>query len=376
MKIENIILRNFRNYGDENISFHPKINIIYGENAQGKTNILEAIYYLARFSSFKSACPSECLKFGEENGMIEGRVIHNGLTDTLKISFLEGKKQGRINEKKTQKKHDFQEKLSLVMFVPDDLGIVKSSPVNRRRFINREITNIRPHYDYLVRKYNRILLQRNQLLKQIRSRQESEATLELWDQPLVEYGCKIIYYRLKYLMDLNKRAEIVHYNISNGAEKLSLSYKSNIVSKGMTPEDIRKSYEKTMKERHREDILKGSTSSGPHVDDFVIRINDRDARIYASQGQQRSIVLSLKIALIEMNKEEKGHYPVILLDDVMSELDQNRREKLFPVLHKTQSFITGTDAELAEKLEEKEYRLYKVSKGKILNRELDTGGNE
>ena len=225
----------------------------------------------------------------------------------------------------------------------DDLKIVKEGPDKRRRFLNQEIAGFRPEYHYLLRDYEKILNQRNSLLKSIHYEPSLITTLDVWDEQLIQTGVRLMNHRIRYLHRLNREANNLHQTLSLGKENLSLSYLNNIIDSLEELSEIKNLYQKKLESSREDEISRGATIYGPHVDDMIIQINGKDARRYGSQGQQRSAAIALKLSQIEIYYDNTGAYPVVLLDDIFSELDEHRRKSILALLNKTQAFITCTE---------------------------------
>ncbi|MBC3888480.1 DNA replication/repair protein RecF [Acetobacterium paludosum] len=342
MFIEEIKLINYRNYENECIKTQEGINVIMGENAQGKTNLIEAMFFLSRGYSHRASNVAELAQWDHDDFFMSARVVSEGVKHTLTAKSHLGKRQFLLDGK-VRKRDKINGIFNTILFEPDDLKIVKEGPDKRRRFLNQEISGFRPEYHYLLRDYEKILNQRNMLLKNIRYEPSLETTLDVWDEQLVEVGTRLMNHRIRYLHRLNREANILHKILSQEKEILSLYYQNNIIDSLEDMKEIKSIFKNKMKSSREEEILRGSTIYGPHVDDIIIQINGKDARRYGSQGQQRSAAISLKLSQIEIYFDNTGEYPVVLLDDIFSELDENRRKSIIKLLNKTQAFITCTE---------------------------------
>ena len=366
MKILSIKLKNFRNYDSLNIKFDSIINIIYGDNAQGKTNLLESIYYTAFGFTYRTRSEEELIKF-EKNDFF---------TD---ISFSNNFCKNRIIVKKYLKNEKFQKEvtfnnnvlknkdhyglLNVVFFSPDDLQIVKGEPGLRRKFINLEIAQTNKFYYNLLVKYNKTMLQRNKFLKDSKEKINIDFTqLSVWDSELAKIAASIISIRLETLKKISKISEEIYSKLTLSKEKLTLDYilKNNNGDDIEIPVKNQKEWEEwyieEFKIRRNLDLIRCSTSIGPHRDDILIKVNNNNLRVFGSQGQQRSAALALKLAELEFIKEIKEEYPILLLDDVMSELDSKRRKQLLTFIDgKVQTFITVNDKELVKFLSDSKY---------------------
>lgn len=355
MYINKIILKNFRNYEQQEIELNPHINIFYGDNAQGKTNILEAIFINGFGKSFRTSKEKEMIKFGEE--FLETKIFYqkSDREGNIKIRIAD-KKLIEINGVKIKKLSELIGKLNLVIFTPDDIQILKNGPDKRRRFLDMMIGQLRPKYVYILNLYLKTLEQRNNYLRQIREDNKSENMLEIWDEKLAEYAENICKYRSEFIQKLNNEIKKIHPKVTENNEKLEIKY--------ITECNDREEYVKLLKQRRKLDIIKGYTTKGIHRDDFNCFINEKEIEVYGSQGQHRTAILSLKLAELYVIYKEIGEYPILLLDDFMSELDEKRRKSFLSYIKDTQVIITCTDKMELDKLNE--YKLFNVKKGKIV----------
>jgi len=355
LNVKKIRLINFRNLEDLSINFDSSLNIFIGNNAQGKTNIIEAIYTLMRGSSYRTIDDRNLINWNQRKSYILGEVQLkeenyqiNILLQSIKNSEENNKdfkKTIKIN-KKYQNRSTLFKKFNPVVFSPEDLQIIKSTPSLRRKFLDEVIINIYPHYYKYLKNYNRILFQRNKLLKKDRITTEIRKQLAIWDQKIIESGTLIILYRIKILKKLNQKAKIFHQMMSENKETIKLKYKSNILTNYTDDENtIREVMKLKLEDAQEKDLQLKLTTVGPHRDDYYIMNNTVDLGIYGSQGQQRTAVLSLKLAALELFKEKENEYPPLLLDDVMSELDQGRKDFLIKLIKEkaVQTFITSID---------------------------------
>lgn len=341
-------LTNYRNYKKTRLSFENKVNVILGENAQGKTNLMESIYVLAIAKSHRTSRDKELIKWDEEYAKIEGRVQKRMSALSLELVISNKGKKAKVNSLEQKKLSSYIGSLNVVMFAPEDLNLVKGSPQVRRRFIDIEIGQVMPVYMHDLNQYHHILQQRNHLLKQYnRSPEKNKVMLEILTTQLVEIAVKITNRRIHFLHLLQNWAEPIHKGISRGLETLKIQYNPSVD----VSEDIELSkmvevyYEKFSKIKEKE-IDRGITLAGPHRDDMQFFVNDKDVQVYGSQGQQRTTALSIKLAEIELIKSEVGEYPILLLDDVLSELDDYRQSHLLNTIQgKVQTFVTTTSVE-------------------------------
>jgi len=347
MFIEDLQLIHFRNYENELIAFEKGINVIVGENAQGKTNLIEAMFFLSRGYSHRASNVLELAKWEHHDFFINAHVVSASVKHKITIKNYDKKRQISLDDK-PGKRDKINGIFNTILFEPDDLKIVKEGPDKRRRFLNQEISGFRPEYHYLLRDYEKVLNQRNTLLKNIHYEPSLKATLSVWDEQLVSIGTRLMNHRIRYLHRLNKEAGILHKTLSQGKEKLTLYYQNNIIDSLADVSMLKNIFRQRLEGCQEEEIKRGSTIYGPHVDDILIEINGKDARRYGSQGQQRSAAISLKLSQIEIYYENTGEYPVVLLDDIFSELDENRQRSIIKLLKKTQAFITCTEDVIKE----------------------------
>ena len=354
MWIKNIKIKNFRNYNKEEINLEKNINIFYGKNAQGKTNIIEAIFLCSLGKSFRAKKDNEMIKLNEKNAIVEIEYEKSDRDGKIKIE-IGNKKNIYLNGIKIKKLSELLGNLNIVIFTPDDINILKGGPQNRRRFLDIMISQLRPNYMHILNLYLKTIEQRNKYLRQIKEEHKDENLLEIWDEKLAEYAVKIYEYRKEFIEKIIKKINIIHKNITNGEEQIELEY--------ITECDNKEKYLQLLKERRKLDIIKGFTTKGIHRDDFVIYINKKEIKIFGSQGQNRTAMLSLKLAELQVIYDEIGEYPILLLDDFMSELDRTRRKNFLENIEGTQVIITGTEKLDIENLK---YLEYNVSNGKVL----------
>lgn len=334
MYIKSIQLNGYRNYKNETVYFDKGTNILYGDNAQGKTNVLEAIFLCATTKSHKSAKDKEIIGFDEDEAHITLYLEKN--MDEYKIDIQLRKDKSKIvaiNGSKIRKATELLGLLNVVLFSPEDLSIIKNGPSERRKFIDIELCQLDAIYLYNLSKYNKILDQRNKLIKDSYYNNELIDTLTIWDQQLVSYGKTIIEKRKSFISELNLIINEVHSKLTNGKENLVIEYEPDVTSE---------EFEEKLSKNRTKDITYKQTSVGPQRDDFSFVVNGVDIRKYGSQGQQRTAALSLKLSEIEIVKKVTGHIPVLLLDDVLSELDSNRQNYLLSTIGNIQTIITCT----------------------------------
>jgi len=348
MQINSLELKNFRNYESLSINFDPGINIIYGENAQGKTNILEGIYMCGLGKSHRHSKENEIIKLGSQEAHIKGEFTKDTLPLRVDLHLKKnGTKGVAINQIPIKRISELYGHIGVVIFSPEDLDIIKRGPQGRRNFINQELCQIDPIYVNDLINYSRVLKQRHELLKKMTENpsqaDEYLTTLDIWDLQLTNYGTQIISRRKKFLEELNEIIFDIHYSLTDGKEKIKLVYEPNV--------SIENFYEELLRSRDK-DRHYLNTSVGPHRDDFSFYEGGKDLKVFGSQGQQRTCVLSLKLAEIKTIEESKKEKPILLLDDVLSELDRSRQLKLLKCIGQTQTIITcaGVDEFVEEKI--------------------------
>lgn len=361
MFIKRLQMLNYRNYNVLDISLGPHVNVFMGDNAQGKTNILEGIYYCAFARSHRTSKDRELINWNSDNALLSVTVGRKRLDKRIDISILkDGKKAIQINKIKIKKIGELFGNFNVVMFSPEDLKIIKDSPGVRRKFIDMELCQLNPKYYYNLVQYNKVLNERNSIL---RNKNINKDILDVYDMQLVEFGYNIIIDRLEYIKKLNKYSTKIHSDITSGKEKIEFKYISTIKDL----ENIKENFYSLLEKNRSRDCERGITSIGPHRDDFTVLINDIDTKSYGSQGQQRTAVLTIKFSSLKIIKELTGEHPVLLLDDVLSELDFSRKRYILSTIGDIQTIITCTGIEdLYEYLDDKS-KVFKVKDGEILN---------
>ena len=334
MYVESIELRNYRNYDDLKLEFGRNTNILYGNNAQGKTNILESIYMAATTKSHRGSKDRDVIKIGEDESHIRLIIKKRDISHKIDMHLRKNKNKGvAIDGIAIRRAAELYGLLNVIFFSPEDLSIIKNGPAERRRFMDLELCQIsRLYYQNLV-SYNKVLNQRNNLLKQINFNRSLMDTIDVWNMQLVDYGRRIIKERKNFIDMMNDIIGDIHSRLTSGKEKLEIVYDANV-----TEEE----FEKNLQDKMDIDLRCASTQVGPHRDDISFLINGIDARKYGSQGQQRTVALSLKMAEIKLVKKIINDNPVLLLDDVMSELDTDRRNSLIEEIRDIQTIITCT----------------------------------
>ncbi|MBO4863505.1 MAG: DNA replication/repair protein RecF [Eubacterium sp.] len=358
MYIESLALNNFRNYNNLDINFSDHINILYGDNAQGKTNILEAIYLAATTKSHRGSKDKEIIGFGQEESHIRLNLKKKDVGHRIDMHLRKNQSKGvAIDSIPIRRSTELFGLINIIMFSPEDLSVVKNGPGERRRFMDMEICQLSRIYYSNLLKYNKILDQRNSLLKRMYFDKSAEDTLDVWDDQLVETGNSIISERRNFIEMINDIIRDIHQKITSGKEDIEIKYEPNIDEK---------SFAKVLKNKRQLDIKNTVTMTGPHRDDFGIYINGNDVRVYGSQGQQRTAALSLKLAEIELVKKIINDNPILLLDDVMSELDSKRRDSLLEGIGDIQTIITCTGYDDFIRQRVAVDKIYKISDGRIV----------
>jgi DNA replication and repair protein RecF len=369
--VSKLELKKFRNYKDFKIEFNSNLNIIIGDNAQGKTNLLEAIYVSCFGKSFRTSNDKDLIYYNNDYNHVKLNIIKKH-TD-IKIEYRIHKKYNKeikINNNSIKKLSEILGNIYVVLFSPEDIELIKGSPNIRRKFINRELSNISKKYCYNLIEYKKIIKQRNNFLK--KNNKINEQMLEVFNEQLIERGTNIIISRINFLKKINSISNKIHNKLTNNSEFLRIEYLPNINLENIKNyNDIKINFiNKINKNKDREKQL-GYTIVGPHKDDFIIFLNDKEIKQFGSQGQQRTATLSLKLSEIELIKNETDEYPILLLDDVFSELDSNRQINLIKIFDKTQTIITSTifDENLKNKVND--YKIIKIENGNIAGGKYD-----
>ncbi len=334
MIIESIELKNYRNYETLHLELDKGTNIFYGDNAQGKTNILEAVYVCCTSKSHKGVKDKDIIQFGQEESHIKLQIRREGVPCRIDMHLKKNKPKGiAINGIPIRKASELFGSVNVIFFSPEDLNIIKNGPAERRRFIDIELCQLDKIYVNNLVQYNRTLLQRNRLLKELTFRPDLEDTLEIWDTQLARFGEELIRSRRRFVAQLNEILQEIHGRLSGGGEVLMLAYRPNTEEGGM---------EEAMRRSRMQDIRQKTTLSGPHRDDIGFLVNQTDIRRFGSQGQQRTAALSLKLSELALVKRLRRDNPILLLDDVLSELDSSRQNHLLSAIQDIQTFITCT----------------------------------
>ncbi|MCB2290624.1 DNA replication/repair protein RecF [Clostridium sp. CS001] len=359
MHVKYLQLKNFRNYNELLIELNKGTNVFVGDNAQGKTNILEAIYYCSLAKSHRTNRDKELINWNGTEAYIKVYVCKTRLDKKIEIKiFKEGKKGININSIKVQKLSELVGSFNVIMFSPEDLNIVKESPSYRRKFLDIELCKLSSRYYYSLTQYKKILLERNLAIKKWNTNID---IIEVYDKQLSEFGAIIIKDRITYIEKLNEKGKKIHGEITSNSEVIDIKYLTPIKDLDNIQDNL---YSLLCKNRKR-DIETKITSIGPHRDDFSIDINSIDARIFGSQGQQRTSVLTIKFSALAIIKELTGEYPVLLLDDVLSELDTKRQEYILSSIKGVQTLITCTGINDIRKHLNSESKIFEVMSGEL-----------
>ncbi len=355
MYIKELSLKDFRNYNKLDLKLDAGVNIFKGDNAQGKTNILEAIYLCATARSHRTHKEKEIIRWGNEYAHVMINLQKKYIDDIIDFHLSQKSKAAAINKIPINKLGELFGCINIVMFSPEDLQLVKSSPKERRRFIDIELCQIDRLYYYALKQYHKVLKQRNVALKQY-ARNRDLSAIDIWDEQLEEYAKEIIKKRSEFIQEINNIAKCIHEDITGGKECLQVVYEPSV-----NLDDFKY---KMLKFREK-DILYQTTSVGPHRDDISFFINEMDVKIYGSQGQQRTVVLSMKLAELSIMAKYIGEEPILLLDDVLSELDDKRQKDLFKYTQNIQTLITCTGIEQSVWNTQKIGKLYYVREGNV-----------
>ncbi|MCR5829176.1 MAG: DNA replication/repair protein RecF [Lachnospiraceae bacterium] len=358
MKIKRLELANFRNYESLSVDFSENVNILYGDNAAGKTNILEAIYMCATTRSQRQSKEKDMIRFGSDEAHLRMIAADELSERRIDMQLSRTKAKGvALDGQPLIRAGQLFGLLGIISFCPDDLSMIKAGPAERRRFIDMEASQVDRLYMHNLSSYNKVLAQRNNLLKQVAINKELLGTLDVWDDQLVEYGSYLIEKRAEFVEELEKIAGPVHRAVSGEKEDIRLKY---------APDTSKKDFKEKLFLNRDRDIAVTFTTTGPHRDDLEFEINGKNARTFGSQGQQRTTALSMKLAEIELVKNVSGKAPILLLDDVLSELDRNRQTQLLGFTQGVQTFITCTGVEEFVKERTEINKVFKVGDGKLI----------
>lgn len=375
MWLETIELSGFRNYQETALTFSDGVNVFLGQNAQGKTNMMESIYFLALARSHRTTSDKELINWEADFTRVSGKINSKGSTFPLAISLSNKGKQAKVNHLEQKKLSQYVGHLNIILFAPEDLELVKGSPAVRRQFIDRELGQMSAVYLHHLVSYQEILKQRNQYLKEYKASQSFDLVyLDILTEQLATEGAEVLERRLNFTEKLNEWATPIQQDISQGKEKLDIQYKTTLsLSNDSQKSSIYRQLLDKYEESKQRELDRGTTIIGPHRDDLVFYVNDKNIQTYGSQGQQRTTALSVKLAEIELMKEMTGEYPVLLLDDVLSELDNHRQTHLLKTIEKkVQTFLTTTSLDGVDTNLLNEPKIFHVSAGQIVKKEVDS----
>lgn len=368
MHLEEIKLANYRNYETADVSFSEGINVFLGENAQGKTNLMEAIYVLAMTRSHRTSNDKELIHCQEDFARLTGLIQKKNTSFQLEITISSKGKKAKFNHLEQKKLSDYIGKLNVILFAPEDLSLVKGSPSVRRKFLDMEMGQMSPIYLHHLVNYQHILKQRNNYLKQLMLKKAKDLTfLEVLTEQLATHGAAILQERFLFVQKLESWAKPIHAEISRQKEELQIEYQCTITATDKADKDqlyldLLAAFEKVKKR----ELDQGSTLVGPHRDDLKFIVNQQNVQTYGSQGQQRTTALSVKLAEIDLMKEMTDEYPLLLLDDVLSELDDERQTHLLKAIeNKVQTFLTTTSLDGIKKNMLEAPRVFHVTDGHV-----------
>ena len=369
MYLKHFIAQNYRNLQQFEVNFDPNVNIFIGQNAQGKTNLLEAIYFLALTRSHRTSNDKELIAFGKDYANVSGHIYKSQVDLSLRVLITTKGKKVWVNRVEQAKLSKYVGQLNAILFSPEDLDLIKGAPNLRRRFMDQEFGQISAEYLYFAGKYKQVLQQKNNYLKQLAKGEAHDTMfLEVLSDQLAGVAAEVIVRRFQFLNYLDQYARDAYAHISTSAEKLEVIYRPSVkeISVKDSVEEVYHKVLNNFQNNQKLEILKGTTLSGPHRDDIDFELDGKNAHLYGSQGQQRTIALSIKLAEIQLVHQLTDEYPLLLLDDVMSELDHNRQSALLNYIHgKTQTFITTTDLEGISREIIKKPKIYRIKSGQI-----------
>jgi DNA replication and repair protein RecF len=370
MFLKKLSLQHYRNYEQFELTTDRVVNLFVGPNAQGKTNLLESIYVLALTKSHRTHQDKELIGWEKNHTQIYGEVDKKYGLCKLQLQISQQGKKARINGLEQKKLSGFVGAMNVVMFAPEDLEIVKGAPGIRRRFLDMEIGQVHPGYLHDITQYQKVLVQRNNYLKQNGGpgANKNTAMLDIWNEQLAGFGVKIMKKRQSFIEKLQRWADEIHSGITNGLEELQIVYKPSFGTAAQEDEPILfEQFMVKLRDMKDQELRRGTTLAGPHRDDMLFYINGKEAQTFGSQGQQRTTALSVKLAELELMNEEVGEYPILLLDDVLSELDQNRQTQLIETIqNKVQTFITTTGIESVNLAKIPDAAIFQVRSGRII----------
>lgn len=375
MYLSELQLNHYRNYESVDVHFSPDTNVLIGENAQGKTNLLEAIYVLALARSHRTNTDRELIQWHEDFAKLTGLVQRSAGKTPLELVLSQKGKKAKVNHLEQAKLSQYIGQLNVVLFAPEDLNIVKGSPAVRRHFIDMEFGQMSSKYLYNISQYKSILKQRNQYLKQLQRRQDKDLVyLGVLSDQLAAYGAEVTVARRQFLQQMEKWAQKLHQEITKDREVLTFKYQSQIPEEQLdqSVEELYQQFQTLYEKQQIREVEQGTTLIGPHRDDVQFLVNDKDVQAFGSQGQQRTTALSVKLAEIDLMKAQTGEYPILLLDDVLSELDDLRQTHLLKTFqNKVQTFLTTTSLENVKKEIIATPRVFTVTNGVVIEEQAE-----
>ncbi|MBQ8444674.1 MAG: DNA replication/repair protein RecF [Clostridia bacterium] len=356
MYIKSLTLKDYRSYENRTFEFSENVNVLVGKNAQGKTNVLEAIFFMVLGKSFKTSKEKEVIAWNKDNGYIRGEFQKKYREIKIEVFFDKNcKKSIKIDEINIKKIGELMSSVNAVFFSPDELRLIKESPEERRKFMNVVLSQTNKRYFYMLGRYEKVLANRNKLLKESKNFETLKDTIDIWDRALADFAERIYIERANFIKEITPFAIKAHEYLSGGRENIRIEYKSSFIGEGYG-EKMQKALSKNLEK----DYKLGYTTVGVHRDEIDFYLNDVEVKSFGSQGQQRTVALSLKLAELEFIKNKVGEYPILLLDDVFSELDSERRKKLLKFTSKTQTIITCT--EFNENIENLNLKIFEIKK--------------
>ncbi|MCI1904179.1 MAG: DNA replication/repair protein RecF [Enterococcaceae bacterium] len=369
MRLNQLTLQNFRNYSELQLEFSPGLNLFLGPNAQGKTNLLEAINVLAMTKSHRTSQERSLIQWGKDFARVTGEVQKENQKYQLEVLLTKKGRKVKVNHLEQRRLSDYIGHLNVILFSPEDLSLIKGGPANRRRFLDMEIGQTDVRYLYESVQYQKILRQRNHFLKQAQAGKRADLLfLDVLSEQLAVAGAVMVVRRLAFLQQLGTLAEQIHTKVTGQKEELAFAYQSSLGTAltGADQEAIKGMLLTQLKEKTPAELIRGTTLAGPHRDDFLFLINGQNVQTYGSQGQQRTAILSIKLAEIEWIKEQVGEYPILLLDDVMSELDHARQFQLLETIEgKVQTFLTTTELDYLTPYLTVTPKIFRMNQGKV-----------
>lgn len=368
MQLNELHLRSYRNYEQLDLEFPKKLNIFLGENAQGKTNILESIYVLAMTRSHRTSSEQELIGWGADYAFVKGMLQKAHSKIPLEVLLAKKGRKTKINHLEQKRLSSYIGQMNVILFAPEDLSLVKGSPQVRRKFLDMELGQINPVYLYDLSQYQQVLKQRNQYLKHLAEKKASDTVyLDVLSEQLADFGSRVLAARLTFIRQLEHWSNQMHQQITDQKETLALEYLPSLpLNKEHSPEQIKAVFLETLTKNRSRELFKVNTFVGPHRDDLQFLVNGQNVQTYGSQGQQRTTALSIKLAEIDLMKQETGEYPILLLDDVMSELDDSRQLHLLSAIEdKVQTFLTTTTLTHIQKKLTVEPTIFQVQNGAI-----------